>query len=177
MFYPIQSIGYTWNTSKKIYEVFCGYSLKSRLLIISSVTAFLIISSLHLSIGFGVLCGLLLWMSVIDMYDRIIPDILLLGVLFSFWIIGAPAYPISLVIAAGLILIKLGLEALYKKTLIGWGDIKLLTLCLVFIPLNSIPALLCVSGSFGIIMALLLRSKEFPFAPAIIIGFLSTYLR
>jgi Flp pilus assembly protein protease CpaA len=177
MFYPIQSIGYTWNTSKQIYGVFSGYSLNSRLLIISSVTAFIVMSSLHLSIGFGILCGLLLWISLIDMYDRIIPDILLLGVLFTLWVIDAPTYPISLVIAAGLILIKLGLEALYKKTLVGWGDIKLLTLCLVFVPLNSIPALLCVSGSFGIILALLFRSKEFPFAPAIIIGFLSTYIR
>ncbi|QOL20248.1 prepilin peptidase [Candidatus Bodocaedibacter vickermanii] len=176
MFYPIQSIGYTWNTSKKIYGVFSGYSFISRLMIISGVAAFLIFSGLNYSIGFGVLCGLLFWISMIDMYDRIIPDILLIGILLNLWIIGACVYPTSIVLATGLILIKLGLEALYKKTLVGWGDVKLLTLCLAFSPLQSIPALLFISGSIGLIMALLIRSKEFPFAPAIILGFLGTYM-
>lgn len=177
MFYPIQSIGYTWNTSKKIYELFCGYSLKYRLLIVSSIAALLLLAGLHHSIGFGALCGLLLWISLIDLYDRIIPDILLFGALFNLWIIDAPVYPTSLIFAAGLILIKLGLEALYKKILIGWGDIKLLTLCMVFTPLYCVHALLFISGIVGLILALLLRSQAFPFAPAIIIGFLSTYTR
>jgi prepilin signal peptidase PulO-like enzyme (type II secretory pathway) len=176
MFYPIQSTQYTWNTSKKIYGVFLGYSLKSRLLMMSSVGTLLIISALYHSIGFCALCGLFLWMSVIDMYDRIIPDILLIGVLLTLWRIGAPAYPISFALAAGLIVIKWGLETLYAKTLIGWGDIKLLTLCLTFAPLQSTPTLLFVSGIFGLIMALVLRSKEFPFAPAISVGFLSSYI-
>lgn len=177
MFYPIQSIGYTWNISKKIYEVFCGYSLRSRLLLVTCVAVLLILSGLHHSIGFGVLCGILLWISVIDLYDRIIPDILLIGVLINLWILAAPFYTTSLIFAAGLILINLGLESLFKKTIIGWGDIKLLTLCLLFIPLQSIPTLFFLSGSVGLILALLMRSKEFPFAPAIMIGFLSTYLR
>lgn len=176
MFYPIQSIGYTWNTSKKIYEVFCGYSLKYRLIIISGVGTFFLVLTLHLSIGFGILCGLLLWISVIDLYDRIIPDILLLGALLNLLIMDAVVHLTSFIIAVGLVLIKLALEALYKKPLIGWGDIKLLTLCLVFVPLQSIPALLFISGSSGLIMALILQSKEFPFAPAVIIGFLSAYL-
>jgi prepilin signal peptidase PulO-like enzyme (type II secretory pathway) len=140
---------------------------------LSSVGALLIISALYHSIGFAVVCGLFLWISVIDLYDRIIPDILLVGALLTLWGIGAPAYPISFALATGLIVIKWGLETLYAKTLIGWGDIKLLTLCLTFVPLQSTPILLCVSGVFGVIMALILRSKEFPFAPAIIVGFLS----
>lgn len=176
MFYPIQSIRYTQNTSKKIYEVFCGYSLKSRLFILISVGAFFAAAAMYHSLGFGVLCGVLLWISLIDLYDRIIPDILLIGALLNLWIIDAPVYPASLILAVGLILIKQGLEALYKRTLIGWGDMKLLTLCLIFTPLHSVPTLLFISGSVGLILALLLRSKEFPFAPAIIIGFLGAYL-
>lgn len=177
MFYPIQSIGYTWNTSKKIYGVFCEYSLISRLLLVSFFGVLLVFSGLHHSIGFGVLCGLLFWIGVIDMFDRIIPDILLLGALINLWILDSTVYLSSFILAVGLILIKLGVAALYKKNLIGWGDIKLLTLCLVFVSPQSIPTLFFLSGSIGLILSLLVRSKEFPFAPAIIISFLSTYLR
>lgn len=176
MFYPIQSIEYTWNTSKKIYEVFSRWSFKSRLMMISGAVSFLIFSGMHYSIGFGILCGLLLWISVIDMYDRIIPDILLAGVLLNLWIISASIYPTSLILATGLIFIKLGFETYYKRTVLGWGDVKLLTVCLVFIPLQSTPTLLFISGSLGLIMAILRQSKEFPFAPAIIVSFLSIYI-
>ncbi|MDP3641007.1 MAG: A24 family peptidase [Alphaproteobacteria bacterium] len=143
---------------------------------ISTVAVFLIFSGMYHSIGFCVLCGLLFWISVIDVYDRIIPDILLIGVLLNLWVIDAPIYPASLILATGLILITLGLETYYKKTILGWGDVKLLTLCLAFSPLQHTPTLLFISGSLGLIMALLIRSKEFPFAPAIIISFLSIYI-
>lgn len=176
MFYPIQSTVYTWNTSKKIYEVFTSFSLYSKIAILSCIITFIILISFHMSIGMGTLCIFLFWIGLIDIYDRIIPDILLLCVACNLWIMNAPVYFSSLSIAFSIICIKLIMESWYKKMVIGWGDIKLLTLCVLFTPLYSTPTLLFISGTAGLIIAFALHSKAFPFAPAIIAGFLSTFI-
>jgi Flp pilus assembly protein protease CpaA len=176
MFYPIQSITYTWNTSKKIYEVFSQYSLTTRWLIAAATATCFSLISIYSSIEFGVLSCLFLWICLIDMYDRIIPDILLVGVLLNLEIIPVSIHPWSLAIAAIIIGLKLALERGYKKIIVGWGDIKLITLCLLFTPLESTPYLLFISGAAGLMMAFITRSQAFPFAPSIITGFLSVLI-
>lgn len=176
MFYPIQSIPYTLNTSKKIYEVFTSFPIQSKIAILGCIFTFITLISFHVSIGMGALCVFLFWIGLIDMYDRIIPDILLLCVACNLWIVNAPVYFPSLCIAFSIICIKLLMESWYKKMLIGLGDIKLFTLCILFTPLYSVPALLFISGTTGLIIAFATQSKAFPFAPAIIVGFLSAFI-
>jgi prepilin signal peptidase PulO-like enzyme (type II secretory pathway) len=175
MFCPIQSIAYTWNTSKKLYEVFAQYSLKSRCLIVSSASACFALISIYLSVGLGILFCLFAWICLIDMYDRIVPDILLVGILLNLWIIQIAMHADSFAIAAVLLCLKLAMESWYKKPLIGWGDMKLIALCLTFIPLESTPFLLFISGIIGLIIAFITRSHALPFAPCIIAGFLSVF--
>lgn len=117
MFYPIQSIAHTWNTSKKLYEVLAQYSLKSRWLIVSSAVACFALISIYLSVGVGILCCLFAWICMIDMYDRIIPDILLVGVLLNLWIIRVALYAESFAVAAVLLCLKLAMEFWYKSHL------------------------------------------------------------
>lgn len=167
---------YTWTTSKRIYEVFTQYSLTYRLMIIISVITCFALISIYLSVGLAMLCCLFVWICLIDMYDRLIPDILLICVLCNLCLIQAPMYAWSLVIAAILISMKLAMEAGYKKTLVGWGDMKLITLCLIFTPIELTPVLLFISGGVGLIMAVITRSRAFPFALGIVAGFLSVFI-
>lgn len=176
MFYPIKSISYTWNTSKKLYEVFSLHSLKSRWLILSISVAFFAVVSIFLSIGFGILFCIFAWICLIDTYDRIIPDILLIGVLLNFWTIQLEIHVESLAITGILFCLKLAMESWHKRSLIGWGDVKLIALCLTFSPLNSTPFLFFFSGFVGLIIAFFTRSQAFPFAPAVVAGFLSVLI-
>lgn len=176
MFYPIQSISYTWNTSKKIYGVFSRYSLMYQGLVLTSAIIVLALICIYSSVGYALLFCFLFWICIIDIYDRVIPDILLLSVASNLWLTNIPIHAGSFSIAALLIGIKLTMELGYKKTVLGWGDIKLMVVCLLFTPLNATPVLLFTSGASGLIIAITMRSNAFPFAPGIIVGFLSVFI-
>lgn len=74
-----------------------------------------------------------------------------------------------------LILLKKGLEKKIKKPVFGLGDALILSLLLPFIPLESLPVYLCLSGVLGLSYALL-RPKERQKIPLVFILLLSFWI-
>lgn len=172
MFYPIQSIGYTWEVTKKIYTSLrrrsCAYQACASIFFV----AFFLIVFSELTFISGLLWFFLFWISLIDIYDRMVPDVLLL---VSFCLLLYLKFPPNL-IASGLLigtilLMKLCLEKLYKKELMGWGDVKLIAVFLVFLPLEKVPLFLFICGGLFLMAAMLTRRNQLPFAPFIVCSF------
>lgn len=62
-----------------------------------------------------------------------------------------------------------------EKTYIGIADLIILTSLSAWIHLPQLPILLLICGLFGLISAMLLKSKRFPFLPALFLSALITY--
>lgn len=62
-----------------------------------------------------------------------------------------------------------------KKPMLGWGDVKLMTVSGLWLSLEILPHYLVCVGSMGVLWALLwqwyYREQKFPFSPALSIGF------
>jgi Flp pilus assembly protein protease CpaA len=169
MFYPIQSIRYTWRITKMLCSISKKYMAVSMCILAGLFTYI----SLNNSILDALLCILLIWMSIIDIYDHIIPDILIMGVLVILVCLSPiPNFLISAGIALLLSIVKFGVEKRYHKTVIGWGDMKLMTVCLLFIPIIKMPFFFWWCGILCILTSLFLRGSYLPFAPFIGSAFL-----
>jgi Flp pilus assembly protein protease CpaA len=173
MFYPVQSIRYTFHTTKKIW-----LDLKKRSFVGASGLLLLGIGILswiswEFSLLSGLLCAVLAWISIIDLYDRIIPDVLLVGsFLLLFLLYPIPDLIASMMLILILLLAKVSLEKIYKKSLIGWGDIKLMTVCLVFIPLGVAHIFFVLCGGGAFFASLIFRKPYLPFGPFVATAFL-----
>lgn len=176
MFYPIQSSQYAHAISRRIFQTFRSLSAVAQL----TIGLFLIGSigtiSLKMSIGWGVLFILLLWICLIDLIDRMIPDILTFAVLLTILSIDIPLQWVGCVSIIALIVLKVCAEHMFKRSLLGWGDFKLISVCLLFTPLYHLPVFLLTMGVSGIALSILLRSKAIPFAPCIIAGFVAVFV-
>lgn len=176
MFYPLKSTEYTWAISKRIFQTFRSLRAITQVMICLSLVGTMALVSLNFSIGWGVLLILFLWISLIDFIDGMIPDILTMGVLLTLKGIGVSIQPIGLISIIALLMLKLGAEHLYKKPLLGWGDVKLICVCLLFTQIHQLPTFLFVMGASGIVLSLQVRSKAVPFAPCIILGFIAVLI-
>lgn len=172
MFYPLKSITFTWEISKKICLIFRSFSLFLQVLIGSLLATSLSTISVQFSIGWGVLSVLFLWITLIDVMDRMIPDILSLSVLLTVLSLGLQFQLAGCVSITIMLTFKVLAEYLYKKTLLGWGDIKLISVFLMVVPLSHLPIFLFTMGCVGLLISILTCSKAIPFAPSIIGGFI-----
>lgn len=66
--------------------------------------------------------------------------------------------------------IKLLLERYRGDHIFGWGDVKLLSICLSFC--SNPPLLLIISGLLGVIFLLLTHCKSIPFAPFLLLAWI-----
>jgi prepilin signal peptidase PulO-like enzyme (type II secretory pathway) len=176
MFYPIQSSQYAHAISKRIFQTFRSYNVFVQLTIGLFLLGATGTVSLKLSIGWGVLFILLLWICLIDFIDRIIPDILTFAVLLTILSMDIPIQWVGCISIIALIVLKVCAEYMYHRSLVGWGDFKLISVCLLFTPLYQLPVFLLTMGVSGIALSILLRSKAIPFAPCIIFGFVAVFV-
>ena len=76
----------------------------------------------------------------------------------------------------GFICLKLILEKFLKRPVLGWGDIKLVMVMGLWMPLEMSSSFLLSIGllgtGFGLIYKVFWQKDFFPFAPALILGFL-----
>lgn len=174
MFYPVQSVRYTLQITKTLWLTLKEQSLiGARIIFFLLIGAFLGVSWI-LSISFGVLFILLIWISIIDLYDQIIPDILLLGTFLTlFWLYPVPNFIVSAFIVFMVVIVKVGMEKAYKKNLIGWGDIKLIALLIIFTQVSLFPIFFLISGCGALLASSLIRKRQIPLGPFIVLGFMS----
>lgn len=114
--------------------------------------------------------------SLIDLWSYRIPDVLILGLL-GYWMISSYHLDriFSLLLMLGLVIsIKQIMEKWKGYSLLGWGDVKLMACCALFLPPYQVGYFLIASGLCGISLGLLLRlffgPCPIPFAPAIFAG-------
>jgi phospholipase/carboxylesterase len=110
--------------------------------------------------------------AVYDSTTRRIPNILTLmlaGLALAYrYLQGNWAGLISpVLVAVTLIIIFLLFRYLDRNWLLGGGDIKMLVASSVWLEPSNIPLFLVITGSLGVLLALIYKSKTFPFAPAI----------
>jgi leader peptidase (prepilin peptidase) / N-methyltransferase len=147
------------------------------------------------------LFGLLLIISVIDLFHRIIPNVLtypgiVVGWIFS-WLIGLPGWQSSLIgigVGGGLLwLLAFGYERLAHKEGLGGGDIKLLAMIGAFQGWPGVLISVFMGSFIGTLVGLPVviwkkdRSYQIPFGPFLSLGsliglffgpiFLNRYLR
>lgn len=129
-------------------------------------------------------CFTLIVASIVDIITFSIFDVMLfllfgLGILNTIFVVRNPmtiAYSIVMFVVL-LSANKFG-EWFLKRDVIGFGDVILMPILILFLHYTMIPVLLMVSGACGVLFSLLWnkslkfkRGKEFPFVPAITIGF------
>jgi leader peptidase (prepilin peptidase) / N-methyltransferase len=128
--------------------------------------------------------GALLIVSVIDLFHRIIPDVItypgmVVGLLFS-WLTGYPGWASSLIgllIGGGLLwALAAGYQLLTGKEGMGGGDIKLLAMIGAFLGWPGVLVTIFVGSCFGTIVGLPMvlmkkdRAYQIPFGPFLSLG-------
>lgn len=125
-----------------------------------------------------VLAVCVITLSVTDLEHYMIPDTVQLGILLTGLayglVSGAPMDDrlLHALIAAGIgAAMHYGYFWLKGVHGLGFGDVKLLGACAVWLPLNALPMFLMLAGVIGIASALIWRAlgkgAHFPFGPAI----------
>jgi Flp pilus assembly protein protease CpaA len=176
MIYPVQSTFYTYRISGKLLKIWHTWSVGLQLLSFALFTGLLSLIAMYGSISLSATCALLFLISMIDAYDRIIPDVL---VILLFFALACFKYPL---LWQGFIFLGVGILAqtlyliLFQKPLMGWGDIKLLCCLNCFLSLDQLPIFFMVSGGLLLIALIVSRKEAFPFAPIISISFLSALI-
>lgn len=174
MFYPIKSFLYTAHITQAIYQQYKQlYVFRFGAILILLTT---VIIGLFHSVSLAALFLLSLWISIIDIYDRIIPDILLLVLCFLLLIlVPTPNIVTAITIGGGIIGIKLILEFLLGRNFVGWGDIKLFAVVLFFLRIDQLPWFFFICGVLLLCIHQLTRLKALPLAPFVLISFLMVH--
>jgi prepilin signal peptidase PulO-like enzyme (type II secretory pathway) len=170
--YPIQSFLYTkqriegwincWMKKTLIFRVFSFLSLFLGSLSILFLSSFVYFFSV----------SILVLISIIDYSDYIIPDILLLLLGAALLTVSTPNWIIGTLIFCIFVAVRFGYQWFKNRELIGWGDIKLLTIMACYLELEDLSLffLLC---SVGIVtMQLVVKKKQMAFGPILCICFL-----
>lgn len=128
------------------------------------------------SMTYSFLGFLLLFLSLVDFKKYIIPDnvLLLIFSLYSlnenFCFIVVDWINFSSLFFVGFFL-KIGYFLAIKKNVLGWGDVKLFSLCGLWIERDLIPVFLLITGIGGVLLYFLWRYKSwgeyFPLGPSI----------
>lgn len=138
-------------------------------------------------IGEGVLClfCLLLFGIVMreDFKNRRIPDALLIALTINFCLLawkkgeGGEFWISPLILGAIGCVLKISYKLLGGQEGLGWGDVKLISVLGLCMKISEIPEFLILSGMLGIGTSILWRylyeDRWFPFAPALIVGFMA----
>ncbi|MCP4922747.1 MAG: hypothetical protein GY915_01765 [bacterium] len=125
--------------------------------------------------------GTFLWsIALTDVWVRRIPNVFLLALLgLSFFSLSFGAGWLLFVIASLLYLFGSRFTG-DKRPPLGWGDVKLMIVFGLMMPISGVPAFLISSGVWGIAWGLWWRyfkkERYFPFAPALALAFLSTHI-
>lgn len=140
----------------------------------------LYLEEILLMISFSMLLGMIM----IDIKEQILPDILIYPFLFIGMFLSLENGEDYKNIFLNLLVVSLSLYSFvyyYQKLrkldfLIGFGDIKLFIACTAWIGLQGILHVILMSSIIGILLGLLMRKKEIPFGPSIIISFILLYI-
>lgn len=133
------------------------------------------------SLNRAVLIALLVMCTESDLKKMIIPDRIIaagielkLVMTLLMYVVRGTEIAVGIgdivIIPAGLLLSGLTFEALWKKRVIGGGDIKLFMLIGAFLGTWMTMVALFIACAAGILLAMLLRSREFPWAPAVTVA-------
>ncbi|MDR0406997.1 MAG: A24 family peptidase [Holosporales bacterium] len=115
------------------------------------------------------LLSLIPWMVIIKQDERfqIIPE----GGLFCFFVLSClhlyftPIFWESIcTLGGGAVLVHKIFPVLLRKPVLGGGDVKLLCLCSLWIPISILPIFLAIVGSVGCLRCVLSRKRRIPFA-------------
>lgn len=125
-----------------------------------------------------ILSSIMIYISFKDMKEMIIPDLsVVLGitnyVVFTDKCISGiiNGFLISFI----LLMIKLCMERIYKKEMMGFGDIKLVFMLGLYTSIYGSCIALLLSSLTGLLVALLTKQKLFPFGQCICLGYLLVF--
>ena len=121
----------------------------------------------------------MIYISFKDMKEMIIPDLsVVLGIInyvvFTDKCISGiiNGFLISFI----LLMIKLCMERIYKKEMMGYGDIKLVFMLGLYTSIYGNCIGLLLSSLTGLLVALLTKQKLFPFGQCICIGYILVFM-
>lgn len=132
---------------------------------------FVFISSIPLTVSVPLFCVLWL-MSVVDIYEHVILDSLLILLVSILLLGGLPIYWVEcFIVALVLIGYKLVIEPRLSQEFLGWGDVKLFCVTALFLPILMLPMFFVGVGVLFLFVAILFRRRAIPMAPFITISF------
>ena len=115
---------------------------------------------------------LLVFIALIDLCSFYIPDTLVLGIVGYGIIQPDPHWESVVVLCALLFTLKKGAQLYLKREgVIGWGDIKLISACGLFLSYEQLGFFILSIGLLGSMSGLIFRLPIIPFAPCILGGF------
>lgn len=115
---------------------------------------------------------LLAFIALVDLCSFYIPDCLVLGIVGYGIIQPDPHWESVVVLCALLLILKKGSQWYLKREgVIGWGDIKLISTCGLFLSYEQLGFFILFTGLLGSMSGLLFRLPIIPFAPFILSGF------
>ena len=110
----------------------------------------------------------LLFISIKDFREGIIPDILLVIMAILGLLQHGITNAITVAILGGLAYSLYKIYPLIKKTeWLGFGDVKMMAISGLWLDMSQIPLYLMVGGGIGIVTGLIWKGQRFPFAPAL----------
>jgi prepilin signal peptidase PulO-like enzyme (type II secretory pathway) len=128
-----------------------------------------------------VVAYLLLLISVVDLEHYIIPDAALISLLACsicyLWLQNSLHIDVllrSLYLTLLVWLLRFVMTLYYQRPSLGLGDVKLLALIGLLLPIAQLPCLLVIAGSLGVVLAVgwqrYYAQSIFPFGPCLCIG-------
>ena len=120
--------------------------------------------------------AILVLIAFIDYHRHIIPNFFLLILAIYGWIFGYRHLESSITLCVMMLALKILMERKMGKKCLGWGDVKLITVCGLFLEMVQIGPFLTFAGLIGIITSCIQRGTFIPFAPSIGLSFLLTHL-
>ena len=128
-------------------------------------------------IMFQIIVIILIIIAVYDIREYRIPNYLVAGFLVSSMMsLTVLHLTTAFMWGLGFVLLKFGLDRLLGRLTLGWGDVKLIMVMGLWLPWQTSPEFLQAIGlcgtSLGLIYKLFWQKDVFPFAPALILGFL-----
>ena len=138
-----------------------------------------------INLNMGLLFGLgftSVAMSLVDIRAYRLPNNLMvfLGLLGMVWCFHEPTQAmIDACVLAGIGgILKYSFETILKTPSLGWGDVKLMAISGLWIETVDIPVYLILAGFLGVLSGVIwekrMKSKIFPFAPALSVALLLT---
>jgi Flp pilus assembly protein protease CpaA len=111
-------------------------------------------------------------MGLWDFFTYRIPDFLIVSLCAYGFLENRPLH---LICACFMVLLLSALRTLGKTmrgyVMLGYGDIKMMGACSLFLPFEALSIFLVSVGLGGLVLACLLRTSRVPLAPAIATGF------